>query len=268
MRARYKTGENSYVIMVFGSDKFNSLLQKTKFLKVMEYQDKKLIAEMDATKAAYNDQKDIAEDKKKEAETLQDQLERQQNELAAARAELDRQKADKETLLRETQNDEQKYQSLLAQVESEMAALNMAINLPEGGEEVKKGDIIGLMGNTGCSSGPHVHFGFIKNSKAVDPLPYLNDGHLKWPVSDWQITQGFGANYWFYMNNFGIPGHDALDIVSRGQWSGAPIKAARDGKLRYAQDARVYCPWLNNSIGKGAIIDHGDGEKTIYWHLQ
>ncbi len=41
------------------------------------------------------------------------------------------------------------------------------------GVKVKEGDIIALSGNTGLSTGPHLHFQFYLNGEAVDPLPHL-----------------------------------------------------------------------------------------------
>lgn len=41
------------------------------------------------------------------------------------------------------------------------------------GKYVKRGEMIGFVGNTGRSTGPHLHFGLYKNSKAVDPMQYV-----------------------------------------------------------------------------------------------
>jgi murein DD-endopeptidase MepM/ murein hydrolase activator NlpD len=42
------------------------------------------------------------------------------------------------------------------------------------GEYVHKGEFIGLVGDTGFSTGPHLHYQVMLNGTAVDPAPYLN----------------------------------------------------------------------------------------------
>jgi len=41
------------------------------------------------------------------------------------------------------------------------------------GQKIKRGDIIGLVGSTGLSTGPHLHYEVIKNSEKINPANYF-----------------------------------------------------------------------------------------------
>ncbi|MBN2126378.1 MAG: M23 family metallopeptidase [Deltaproteobacteria bacterium] len=42
--------------------------------------------------------------------------------------------------------------------------------------EVKRGDALGIMGNTGLSTSRHLHYGITVNNRAVDPMQYILEG--------------------------------------------------------------------------------------------
>jgi murein DD-endopeptidase MepM/ murein hydrolase activator NlpD len=49
--------------------------------------------------------------------------------------------------------------------------------LVQAGDAVKKGQVLALMGSTGRSTGPHVHFEVLRKGKAVDPKKYILAAH-------------------------------------------------------------------------------------------
>jgi murein DD-endopeptidase MepM/ murein hydrolase activator NlpD len=46
-------------------------------------------------------------------------------------------------------------------------------NIAKLGTVVNKGDVIAMMGTSGRSTGPHVHFEVFKNGRVVDPASYI-----------------------------------------------------------------------------------------------
>jgi murein DD-endopeptidase MepM/ murein hydrolase activator NlpD len=49
-----------------------------------------------------------------------------------------------------------------------MSAFNVTL-----GQKIKRGQVIGFVGNTGLSTGPHVHYEVIKNGTKVNPVGYF-----------------------------------------------------------------------------------------------
>jgi len=58
-----------------------------------------------------------------------------------------------------------------------------AYNVVEG-QQVHKGDVIGYVGTTGRSTGPHLHYEVRIGGEAVDPMPYMQMGQLTLVASD------------------------------------------------------------------------------------
>jgi murein DD-endopeptidase MepM/ murein hydrolase activator NlpD len=46
-------------------------------------------------------------------------------------------------------------------------------NVVKVGQQVHRGDVVGYVGTTGRTTGPHVHYEVLKNGKNVNPTPYL-----------------------------------------------------------------------------------------------
>lgn len=50
---------------------------------------------------------------------------------------------------------------------------HLSKKIVRGGQKVKRGEIIGYMGNSGLSSGTHLHYEVIKNGQKIDPLHFF-----------------------------------------------------------------------------------------------
>lgn len=266
IRSIYENGSVNSFERLLQADSISDYFLLQKYSSAIRDQDVRLINSLKELKETYDAQKTDLSNQKKSAEDLKIQLQNQQ-------ASLDSQKNQKNNLLATTKNSEANYQALLTQVKLDQQAIQSALlNLGTKLGPVKRGDIIAFQGNTGCvipsptsgnpTAGSHLHFGYLINSRVVNPLSYLNSGALGWPETNPRITQYFGAN----ANNglYGPGGHPAIDMTVS---FGSPIYAAKSGTAYLANDNGCG----NNPLhpkGWGITIDHGDGTKTIYWHIQ
>lgn len=112
----YKKGKIQPLSLFFSSRSFSNFITRLKYLQVMQIHDKKLMVQLESVKINYEDQKNLKEEKQQELEAAKKKLESQKAILA-------REKLAKENLLRVTQNNELKYQQLLAKATAEVRSL-------------------------------------------------------------------------------------------------------------------------------------------------
>ena len=259
----YKRTYFKPMYMFLESGGFTDFFESSKYLQLAQSNDRNLLLQLQTDRDVKQEQKDMKETKQAELEQLQKTLFAQENSLS-------QQKKGKEELLSVTRNDEKKFQQLLAAAQSDIASITQA--LAKAGVKIGKvatGDVIGSVGSSGCSTGPHLHFEVWENAKfengmmiygtRVNPKPYLEDGKYTRPVPNYPagVTTWYGEVYFL-----GV--HTGIDIANS---LGTPIHPIMGGTAYFVSSPCSYNISGGTNLGKGILVDHENGLATLYWHI-
>lgn len=261
IRAMYMEGEISPLVMVASSSNLSDFMDKQEYRDRLRKEITGLMNEIDVLRLQLQKQqheinkileeqnilKDLHEEKRKQA---QQELSKTTKTKADFDAEIKRQTK----LIKVLNAQRMAAHKALATVDlSKLKSL----------KKVKKGEVIGKVGNTGYSFGAHLHFEVVDSGVTVDPMDYLGKrGWLLRPTSG-PVTQGYGEDHGFAYGT-----HFAVDF---GANSGTKIKAVAPGKLYTGCTSEILGSGrgkTGESYGYMAIIDHGNGLRTLYAHMQ
>ncbi len=274
--ATYKHQRANPLNVLLISDSVQSFFTKYKYLQVVQKHTSEVMQQAETQKMDFDQQKSLKEAKQKEVDEKRVVLQQQQNQLTG-------QRADQQTLLDQTRNDEARYQSELAKTLAELGAIQ-SILAGNGREqkvrEVAQGDTIAsiISGSSACSNGTHLHFEVVKDSLHQNPASYLKaisavwnnqpdepfgfGGDWDWPLNDpAKINQGFGMTWYARVRrSYGGAPHTGIDMMSKN--NDMNVKAVKPGEL------------YRGSIGCGGgqlryvRVQHKDSDlSTYYLHI-
>ena len=280
-----------------------STLEMLRYYDWMAQQEKVRLAQFTNLQSQLSSEEKVLADAQNAIISKRDTMEAANLEIIKLKSTLSSQKAKQQGLLATLAKQEktlaaQRSKVLAQQNAADRQALSVAIQLFEAnklgnGTSVKRGDVIGREGYTGCTFGAHIHFGFMSGTGSyytnVNPFSAgllsgssrvgstVGDSRAKAPLPGMYVTQGFHDSYSLDAITYSAGNQDSTrkyQIVTPVCWQskggkynltgwGSPIFAAMDGKVYYGVDSMG---------GRYAIIDHGNALngkklKSIYWHL-
>lgn len=250
----YETGEQTFLDMIFSADDMSDMLGRAEYVdNIISYDREQLEklaetqADIEATLAGLNSEKEALETQKTE-------LEGQQNEMYSLEGDLQNQQTYVDTILTEKENTLSSLQSQQADTEASKAAAEkelqekqaLANQIKAAWEEEQR---------------KAAEAGQDANEEAQKTLEQIGlAGGFTWPIPGFNlITSEWGNRLHPVLGYYTL--HDGMDISGAGIY-GMPIVAAYSGTVSIADSS-------NAATGYGYYVklDHGVGVSTLYAHM-
>lgn len=226
IRTIYEYDEKTLLELILENQKFSDFLSQIEYIELLQENVQKDLESLKNLKSELENQKQDIETRKNELEVYNAQL-YSQKQIE------DSQKTQKDSLLKQTKGQEQKYQQLLTDIEEKQRQIQEEIY------EIEE-----------------------KLRLTLDPesIPKPHPGVLSWP-NEGLLTQYYGYTPYsqrLYKSGF----HNGIDIAAG---YGAPIRAAQDGIIVAMGNTDNYCP--RGAYGRWIAIEHDNNLTTLYTHF-
>lgn len=253
IKAMYEDGQQSALEVVAKSSSFSEYVNRSEYMEQMQVKVKENADKVVTLKNELENKKGLLQENKKEALDLKSEQLGQREEVAAK-------KSAKDHLMAVTKGNEAAYLSLVKSLQKERERIESEIWSNANGYvslgSVEKGDVVGYQGNSGFSTGSHLHFEIrTPDYVARNPVTLIGNGIWSHPLPGARISCGWGC----------YSGHKGTDFV---RYYGAPILASADGEIIYRRTGRPNTYPYSFEYGNYVLIKHYNGWYTLYAHLK
>jgi septal ring factor EnvC (AmiA/AmiB activator) len=263
MKVQVSRSEMGYIGLVFSSDGLSKDATTERSFASVKQEIQRRQAELEQARTDLQGQKTQQEGKKAQLEDYKKQNELQKYELARQESQQAALKKDAERAYTQLKEDEKKLlieearieSAITAKVQAEILARKSwsAVQRAASGTAISQGGVIGLLGSTGFSTGPHVHFSvYTPQGATVNPRTRLGSQYV-WPVGNYRITQEYGPANW---TNSVYTFHNGIDLAGP---AGQPVFASASG--------RIILDEYYGGYGCAVVVEHPDGWLTLYGHM-
>lgn len=252
-----------YVGIAFSQEGISQQIQEYQSYNALKGELQKQRDELLAEKTKLESDKNDLQGKKISLEGYKRQVEIQKQGLAQQQSTQVALKSNAEVAYAQLKKEEQQAISEEARIEAVITAkiqaqirsrkFSAGKEAAGQGTPVSQGNVIGHLGSTGFSTGPHVHFSvFTPEGATVNPRTRLGSIYI-WSVADYTISQEYGPAGW---RNPVYSFHNGIDLAGP---AGQPVFAGADGKIILDEYYGGY--------GNAVVIEHNDGWLTLYGHM-